>query len=132
MQPEPRPGIPDISPYVGGRASVPGVARAHKLSANESPLGPSPKALAALDEARPSLSVYPEGSARLLRQAIGEFFGLDPARIIASGGGSDALIHLLANAYLAPGDEVIFGRQAFVAYKIATLANSARPVIVPE
>jgi len=132
MSPEPRPGIPDISPYVGGRASVPGVARAHKLSANESPLGPSPKALAALDEARPSLSVYPEGSARLLRQAIGEFFGLDPARIIASGGGSDALIHLLANAYLAPGDEVIFGRHAFVAYKIATLANSARPVIVPE
>jgi histidinol-phosphate aminotransferase len=132
MSPEPKPGILDISPYVGGRAFVPGVARAHKLSSNESPLGPSPKALAALDEAKASLSVYPEGSARLLREAIGEFFGLDPARIVASGGGSDALLHLLADAYLRPGDEVIFGAHAFLVYKIATLANSASPVVVPE
>ncbi len=132
MSPEPKPGTHDISPYVGGRASVPGVARAHKLSSNESPLGPSPKALAALDEAKASLSVYPEGSARLLRHAIGEFFGLDPARIVASGGGSDAVLHLLADAYLCPGDEAIFGRHAFLVYKIATLANSARPVVVPE
>jgi len=132
MSPEPKPGILDISPYVGGRASVPGVAKAHKLSSNESPLGPSPKALAALDEAKASLSVYPEGSARLLREALSEFFGLDPARIVASGGGSDALLHLLADAYLRPGDEVIFGDHAFLVYKIATLANSARPVVVPE
>ena len=132
MSLEPKPGILDISPYVGGRASVPGVVRAHKLSSNESPLGPSPAALAALDQAKASLSIYPEGSARLLRQAIGEFFGIDPARIIASGGGSDALLHLLANAYLRPGDEVIFGAHAFLVYKIATLANSAKPVIVPE
>ncbi len=132
MSPEPKPGILDISPYVGGRASVPGVAKAHKLSSNESPLGPSPAALAALDEAKASLSVYPEGSARLLRQAIAEFFNLNPARIVASGGGSDELLHLLANAYLRPDDEAIFGAHAFLVYKIATLANSARPVIVPE
>jgi histidinol-phosphate aminotransferase len=132
MRPEPKPGILEISPYVGGRASVPGVARAHKLSSNESPLGPSPKALAALDEAKASISIYPEGSARLLREAIAEFFGLDPARIIASGDGSDALLTLLANAYLRPDDEVIFGEHAFLVYKIATLANSATPVMVPE
>jgi histidinol-phosphate aminotransferase len=132
MRLEPKPGILEISPYVGGRASVPGLARAHKLSSNESPLGPSPNALAVLDEARPSLSIYPEGSARLLREAIAQFFNLDPARIIASGGGSDALLHLLADAYLRPGDEVIFGAHAFLVYKIATQANSARPVIVPE
>ena len=132
MSLDPKPGISDISPYVGGRASVPGMARAHKLSSNESPLGPSPKALAALDEAKASLSVYPEGSARLLREAIAEFFDLDPARIVASGGGSDALLHLLANVYLRPGDEAIFGSHAFLVYKIATLANSARPVVVPE
>ena len=132
MSPEPKPGILDITPYVGGRASVPGVAKAHKLSSNESPLGPSPNAMAALDEAKASLSAYPEGSARLLREALGEFFGLDPARIVASGGGSDALLHLLADAYLCPGDEVIFGAYAFLVYKIATLANSARPVVVPE
>jgi histidinol-phosphate aminotransferase len=132
MRPEPKPGILDISPYVGGRASVPGVASAHKLSSNESPLGPSPMALAALDEAKATISIYPEGSARLLREAIGTFFGLDPARIVASGDGSDALLTLLANAYLRPEDEVIFGEHAFLVYKIATLANSATPVMVPE
>jgi len=128
----PKPGILDISPYVGGRASAPGVAKPIKLSSNESPLGPSPKALAAIDEAKASISLYPEGSARLLREAIGEQFGLDPARIIASGDGSDMLLTMLANAYLRPGDEVIFSEHAFLVYKIATLANSAVPVIVPE
>src|SRR5690242_646637 len=132
MSPTPKPGILEISPYVGGRASAPGAAKVFKLSSNESPLGPSPKALAALEEAKASLSLYPEGSARLLREAIGEVYGLDPARIVASGDGSDALLTMLANAYLRPGDEVIFSEHAFLVYKIATLANSAVPVIVPE
>jgi histidinol-phosphate aminotransferase len=128
----PKPGIPDISPYVGGRAGVPGVAKVWKLSSNESPLGPSPKALAAMDEARASLSLYPEGSAQLLRDAIGEVYGLPPERIVASGDGSDMLLTLLANAYVQPGDEVVFSQHAFLVYKIATLANSGKPVIVPE
>jgi len=132
MSPTPKPGILEISPYVGGRASAPGVAKVHKLSSNESPLGPSPKALAALDEAKASLSLYPEGSARMLREAIGEAFGLNPARIVVSGDGSDALLTMLANAHLRPGDEVIFSQHAFLVFKIATLANSAVPVIVPE
>jgi histidinol-phosphate aminotransferase len=51
---------------------------------------------------------------------------------VASGDGSDALLTLLANAYLRPGDEVIFSEHAFLVYKIATLANSSTPVIVPE
>ncbi len=107
--------------------------RSHKLSSNESPLGPSPKALAALDEAKASLSLYPEGSARLLREAI--------ARILRPGSGAHRsvaataptrFLTMLANAYLRPDDEVMFGQHAFLVYKIATLANSARPVIVPE
>ena len=79
MSPTPKPGILEISPYVGGRASVPGVAKVFKLSSNESPLGPSPKALAALEESKGSLSLYPEGSGRVLREAIAEVHGLDPA-----------------------------------------------------
>ena len=65
----PKPGILEITPYVGGRATVPGVTKVFKLSSNESPLGPSPAALAALDQAKASLSLYPEGSAALLREA---------------------------------------------------------------
>ena len=130
--PTPKPGILEISPYVPGRASAPGAASVCKLSSNESPLGPSPQVLVALDQAKASLSLYPEGSARLLREAIGEFFNLDPARIVASGDGSDALLTMLANAHLRPGDEVIFSEHAFLVFKIATLANSAVPVVVPE
>jgi len=132
MSPTPKPGLLDISPYVGGRAAVAGVAKVFKLSSNESPLGPSPAALAALQEATSSLALYPEGSALVLREAIGEVYKLDPARIVTSGDGSDALLTMLANAYLQPGDEVIFSQHAFLVYKIATLANSARPVVVPE
>ena len=51
---------------------------------------------------------------------------------MTSGDGSDALLTMLANAYLQPGDEVIFSEHAFLVYKIATLANSAVPVMVPE
>jgi len=132
MSPTPKPGLLDISPYVGGRAAVPGVAKVFKLSSNESPLGPSASTLAALQEATYSLALYPEGSAAVLREAIGEVYKLDPARIVTSGDGSDALLTMLANAYLQPGDEVIFSQHAFLVYKIATLANSARPVVVPE
>ena len=132
MSPIPKPGILDISPYVGGRAGVAGVAKVVKLSSHESPVGPSPAALAALGQAKASVALYPEGSALLLREAIAEVYKLDLARIITSGDGSDALLTMLANAYLQPGDEAIFSEHAFLVYKIATLANSATPVIVPE
>jgi histidinol-phosphate aminotransferase len=128
----PRPGILDISPYVGGRSSVSGVKKVWKLSSNESALGPSPKALAALAAATHDLELYPDGSSRILREAIGAAYGLDPTRIVVGGEGSGPLLTMLANTYLQPGDEVIFSRHAFLLYEIATRANSARPVIVPE
>src|ERR1700753_2720035 len=101
MSPTPKPGILDIAPYVGGRAHAPGARRVFKLSSNESALGPSPLAIAAVAEAK--LDIYPEGSARNLRDAIGEAHGLSPDRIVC-GNGSDELLTMLANAYLRPGD----------------------------
>ncbi len=130
--PTPKPGILDIELYVGGRSAAPGAAKVYKLSSNESPLGPSPKAVAALTAAAQSLERYPDGNSRLLREAIGKVYGLDPARIVVGGEGSGPLLTLIANAYLMPGDEAIFSRHAFLIYEIATRANSARPVIVDE
>jgi histidinol-phosphate aminotransferase len=130
--PTPKPGILDIELYVGGRSAVPGVAKVHKLSSNESPLGPSPKAVAALTAAAHDLQLYPDGNSCLLREAIGKIYGLDPVRIVVGGEGSGPLLTLLANAYLMPGDEAVFSRHAFLVYEIATRANSARPVIVDE
>ena len=132
MIPEPRPGILDIAPYVGGRASAPAAGKVWKLSSNESPLGPGPAALEAMKTIADDTGIYPDGSAAVLREAIGETFGLDPARIVRGGEGSGPLLTMLAAAYLTPGDEVIFSEHAFLLYEIATLANSARPVIVPE
>jgi histidinol-phosphate aminotransferase len=127
-----KPGILDIELYVGGRSAVPGVAKVTKLSSNESPLGPSPRAVAALTAAAHDLQLYPDGSSRLLREAIAGVVGIDPARIVVGGEGSGPLLTMIANAYLQPGDEVIFSAHAFLLYEIATRANSARPVIVPE
>jgi len=132
MSPTPKPGILEVSLYVGGRASVPGVAEPIKLSANESPVGPSPKAVEALHAAAHDLELYPDGSTRKLREAIGEVHGLDPDRIVAGGEGSGPLLTMLANAYLQPGDEAIISRHAFLVYEIITRANSATPVMVPE
>jgi histidinol-phosphate aminotransferase len=125
----PRPGVLEITPYIGTRAE-PGV-RLHQLSANESALGPSPAAVEAYEAVVKEIGFYPDGGTHVLREAIGEVHGLNPDRIVC-GNGSDELLTLLADAYLQPGDEVLFSEHAFLVYRIATLANSAVPVVVPE
>lgn len=130
-QPTPRPGVLDIKAYVPGRSQAPGAAKLYKLSSNETPLGPSPKAIEAFREAASHLELYPEGTSAILREAIGKTFGLDPARIVC-GAGSDELLNLLAQAYLGAGDESISTVHGFLVYKIATLAAGGKPVIVPE
>ena len=130
MNLSPKPGVMDIEAYVPGRSEAKGAARVHKLSSNESPFGPSPKAVAAYEAAEPALGIYPEGTARILREAIAAHYGLAADRIVC-GNGSDEILTLLANAYVRPGDEVLFSAHAFSLYKIATLANSGVPVEVP-
>jgi histidinol-phosphate aminotransferase len=129
--PRPVPGLLDIAPYVGGRASAPGAAKVFKLSSNESPLGPSPKAMAAYAAAASQLAIYPEGSAAAMRQAIGGAWGLNPERIIC-GNGSDEILHLITQCYCEPGDEVLFSEHGFAVYPIAARAASAVPVTAAE
>src|SRR6266566_1963671 len=130
-RPQPRPGVLAIDAYVPGKSSAPGVAKVFKLSSNETPLGPSPKAIAAYNEVGKHLEDYPDGAATDLREAIGRAFGLDPDRIVC-GAGSDDLLNLLARAYLADGDEAIHTTHAFLVYPIATLGTGAKPVAAPE
>src|SRR5579871_3931806 len=131
MRPQPRSGVLDIAPYVPGKSSAPGVAKVFKLSSNETPLGPSPKAIAAYRAVGEHLEDYPDGAAGDLRQAIGRAFGLDPSRIVC-GAGSDDLLNLLARAYLSDGDEAIHTTHGFLVYPIATLGTGATPVVAPE
>jgi histidinol-phosphate aminotransferase len=120
-----------IAPYVGGRTHAPAGGPVFKLSSNESPLGPSPRATAAFAAAAETLHLYPDGSAQALRQAIATTTGLDPRRIIC-GNGSDEILHLLPQIYTQPGDEIMFSAHGFLVYRIATLAAGATPVVVPE
>jgi histidinol-phosphate aminotransferase len=131
MKPVPRGGIMDIAAYVPGKESAPGVARVYKLSSNETPIGPSPKAVEAAAHVLDHLALYPDGSAHKLRDAIAEVHGLNPANILC-GNGSDELLGLLCQTYLSPGDEGIFTEHGFLVYKIQILAAGATPVIVPE
>jgi histidinol-phosphate aminotransferase len=129
--PVPKPGVLDIQAYVPGESAVPGGIKPIKLSSNETPLGASPKAVAAYNSLAGELALYPDGSSTALRQAIGRVYGLDPNRIVC-GCGSDELLNLLAHAYLGPGDECLFTEHGFLVYKIVTLGNGATPVIAPE
>ena len=131
-RPVPQPGLMKIAPYVPGRAqAVPGV-RPIKLSANESPLGASPRAVAAAQQVIDGgLEIYPEGSSKILRTALGEVHGLSAERIVC-GNGSDDLLHLLAQSFLGEGDEAVMSQYGFSVYPIVTKAAGASIVMAPE
>lgn len=130
-RPVPRQGILDIAAYVPGKEHAPGVARVFKLSSNETPLGPSPKAREAFAAAAGHLEIYPDGQALALRNAIGEVYGLNVANLMC-GNGSDELLGLLCHVYLGPGDEAIITEHGFLVYKIQIMGAGATPVTVKE
>ena len=131
MSVKPLPAILEITPYKGGENTLPDIDKPVKLASNENPFGPSPKALAAYVDAAQKLNIYPEGSAKKLREAIAARYGLDPARIIC-GAGSDEIFFLLTRAFLAPGDEMITNQHAFGIYKIAAQQSGAKTVFATD
>lgn len=131
-RPVPKAGILDIAPYTPGKTPVPEAGRkVFKLSANETPFGPSPHARAAYTGAATHLEDYPEGTSKVLREAVGKRYGLDPSRIIC-GAGSDEILNLIAHTYLGPGDEAIHTEHGFLVYPIATKGNGATNVVAKE
>ncbi|MBB3017100.1 histidinol-phosphate aminotransferase [Microvirga lupini] len=130
VRPQPRPGVMQIDAYVPGKSKAAGGAKIHKLSSNETPLGPSPKAMEAI-RTFDHLELYPDGAATRLREAIAARYGLDPNRIIC-GAGSDELLALITHAYVGPGDEGLFTEHGFLVYRIAILAAGGTPVVAPE
>lgn len=129
--PQAKPSILQIDPYVPGRAKIGGSGPIIKLSSNETPLGPSPKAVEAYRHAAGSLDRYPDGAATPLREALGAAYGLNPDQIVC-GTGSDDLLRTLAHTYLTAGDEAIVTAHGFLMFKIFILGTGATPVIVPE
>lgn len=130
-QPVPKNGISGLVPYKPGKRPDPSIGKTFKLSANESPLGPSPKALEAFHHTSSDLFSYPDPSASVLRAAIARRYGLNPDHLVC-GNGSDELLNLIARIYLGPGDEGIYTQYGFTVYAIAIKANGATPIIAPE
>ena len=126
-----QPGIMEIALYQGGASHVAGVTNVVKLSSNENPFGPSPKAIEAFRAAGADLHRYPNTDHGPLRRAIGTHHGLDPERIIC-GVGSDEIITFLCQCFAGPGDEVLYTEHGFSMYKISARAAGAEPVKVPE
>jgi histidinol-phosphate aminotransferase len=129
--PQPRDGVLSIAAYVPGKSTVSKTGKTYKLSSNEQPLGASPKAVAAYQAASAALSLYPDGSASLLREALAARYGLNAAHIVC-GAGSDELLQLLAHAYLGPGDEAIYAQHGFLVYPIAIASSGAKAVVALE
>lgn len=129
--PEPKPGILGIAAYVGGKSKARPGMKVVKLSSNETPLGPSPKAIKAYEETAQILHRYPDGTAALLREAIATTKSLPIDQLIC-GNGSDELIGLLVHAYAGAGDEVLISEHGFLMYQIYAQSFGATTVKAPE
>ena len=133
--PKPQRGLDGLKPYVPGKP-IDDVKREYglsdviKMASNENPLGPSPKALAAMAAALPGLNIYPDGASFDLRQALARRFGIDFAQV-SVGNGADDLILQLSMAFLADGDEVVVSRSSFAMYDVYAHAMRARLVKTP-
>ena len=101
MRPTPKAGVLDMSPLCPGKEHAPGVAKVHKLSSNETPIGASKHAIEAYRAAAERLEIYPDGQATALKKAIADVHGLNADNILC-GNGSDELLGLLCQTYLSP------------------------------
>lgn len=131
IAPRPNTWLDALHAYVPGKSKAGGTHPIVKLSSNENPLGPSPRAVDAMMAAASDAHRYPDPTARLLREALASLHGLEPSRIVC-GTGSDELLVLTAQAYAAPGDEVLYVRHGFMVYPIAARRCGALPIEAPD
>ena len=132
---KPKPDVDTIQPYQGGKPIEEvqrelGITDIIKLASNENPLGPSPLAVRAIAESAPQVHLYPDGNAYYLKRELAQHLEISPEHLIL-GNGSNDVLQLVAEAYIAPGDEVIYAAGAFVVYSLVTKLCSATAIVVP-
>jgi histidinol-phosphate aminotransferase len=124
-----------ISPYVPGKPIEEvqrefGIADAIKLASNENPLGPSPYAMEALRGSIANVNYYPDGNCYYLKRDLAASLGCTEGQLII-GNGSDELLKMIAEAFLNPGEELIFAKPTFSEYEFVGRVMDAVPVAVP-
>jgi histidinol-phosphate aminotransferase len=102
-----------------------------KLASNENPLGPSPKAVAAMRSALDAAHLYPDGGGFYLREALAKKLGFSREHLIL-GAGSNEIIEFLGHAFLDRGDEIVTSEHAFIVYKLVAAVFGARTIEVPS
>lgn len=129
--------IEQVTPYRPGitleeAARKAGVrpSRLAKLSSNENPLGPSPRAIAVIRKLAAAAHYYPSPAAGELCRAIGGFLRVRPEQVVV-GGGSSTLMHAIVDAFTTPGGEVISLEPSFTVYSEIAVIHGRRPVTVP-
>ncbi len=100
-----------------------------KLASNENPLGTSPRALQAVQQALADIALYPDGNGFALKDAIAGKFGVKHEQIVL-GNGSNDVLELVARGFLSPGTEAVFSQHAFAVYPLVTKAIGARGISV--
>ena len=118
-----RSAIADIIPYEPGKPISEvqreyGLTDVIKLASNENPLGPSPKAIKAVQNALLELNRYPDGGAYHLKQKLSKRLDVSPNQLVV-GNGSAEIVELITEAFIGQGDEAVISRQAFFKYRIA-------------
>lgn len=102
-----------------------------KVASNENPLGPSPKAKAAMRAAIEEAHIYPDGGGFRLRTAIADSLGMSMRNVVI-GNGSNEIIELLCHTFLNRQTELIAAEHAFVVYKLMATLFGAGYVEVPD
>lgn len=128
-------GVQGLQPYQPGKPVEElerelGISNIVKLASNENPLGPSPKALAAIEKVLPELTRYPDGAGFRLRTAIAKQLGVE-AYQVTLGNGSNDVLELIARAYLTGHSASLYSQHAFAVYPIVTQAIGAQHIVVP-
>jgi histidinol-phosphate aminotransferase len=127
--------VRSLSPYVPGKPIEElereyGVRDGIKLASNENPLGPGPRALAAIAAAAPEVGLYPDGNGYALRQALAARHGYSMDCVTLGNGSNDILV-MLAEAFLSPATDAVCSQFAFAIYAIAIQATGASTRVAP-
>ena len=127
----PKPNNIIAEKYVAGMSLFKNKLAKIKLSANESALGPSPKAKKEYIKVSKSFARYPDSDGTFLRKTLSNKFKLDKSRIIL-GSGSDQIFELICKSFLKKGDEVIVPKYSFIIYRIYSKMNGAKVIYSKE
>ena len=126
-------GVQKLQPYQPGKPMEElerelGLTEVIKLASNENPLGPGPKARAAVRAQIDELGRYPDGNGFALKQMLAQCVGVS-TDTLTLGNGSNDVLELIVRAFCTPDHEVIFSQHAFAVYPLATQAVGAKAVV---